>query len=356
MGMGSALDAYDFPLPTELIAQHPVPQRDASRLMVLSRGQSGCSHHRFADLPGLLPRQSTLVFNNTRVIPARLVGERPGGRPVEVLLIEEAEQGVWRAMARPARRLRPGQELRLAEGNLVARCLERTPEGYWLLAFTEPETFRERLDRWGRIPLPPYISREGTNSEQEHADREAYQTVYASRPGAIAAPTAGLHFTQELLARLDGAGFDRVELTLHVGPGTFAPVQVDDPAQNRMHAEWFEIAPRSAARLREAQTAGRPIIAVGTTAVRSLESWALRGYPPGCSGTTDLFIYPPFRYQAVSGILTNFHLPRSTLLMLVAAFHGRERMLEAYKRAILERYRYFSYGDAMLILPTKENA
>jgi S-adenosylmethionine:tRNA ribosyltransferase-isomerase len=351
MGMGSALDAYDFALPTEQIAQTPLQVRDASRLMVLRRGQPGWRHGRFSALPELLPPRSVLVFNNTRVIPARLTGERPGGRPLEALLVEEQEPGRWQAMVRPARRLRPGDIVRFAAGTLTARCVQRTPEGYWLLEFEHPETFRERLERAGLTPLPPYLRRSARSAEQERRDREDYQTVYASRPGAVAAPTAGLHFTPELLGRLDAAGFTRLEVTLHVGPGTFARVQVDDPAQHHMHAERFEIAAPVAERLLRAKEAGEPIVAVGTTAVRSLETWALRGYPRGCVGTTDLFIHPPFAFQATDGLLTNFHLPRSTLLMLVAAFHGRERVLEAYGAAVAYGYRFFSFGDAMLILP-----
>ena len=369
--MASALDAYDFALPPGQIAQTPLPVRDASRLMVVRRGRPGWEHRRFSDLPGLLPPRSVLVFNNTRVFPARLkgmrAGGRPDGRPVEALLVEEVAPGRWRALVKPARRLKPGQAVSFAGGMLPARCVERTPEGHWLLDFEDPGTFRERLERGGLTPLPPYIRRPssagsaasadhpaalgGPSSAQDRRDREAYQTVYASRPGAVAAPTAGLHFTPGLLQRLDEAGFVRLELTLHVGPGTFAPVQVDDPAQHRMHAERFEIGAPVAERLHLARAAGDPIFAVGTTAVRSLETWALRGYPPGLSGTTDLFIYPPFAYRVVHGILTNFHLPRSTLLMLVAAFHGRETLLEAYRAAVADGYRFFSFGDAMLILP-----
>ena len=292
-----------------------------------------------------------LVFNNTRVIPARLIGERPDGRPLEALLVEAVPPGRWQAVVRKARRLRPGDVVHFAAGTLAARCVERTPEGYWLLEFEHPETFRERLERAGLTPLPPYLRRAERSAEQERRDRETYQTVYASRPGAVAAPTAGLHFTPALLARLEAAGFTRLEVTLHVGPGTFARVQVDDPAQHRMHAERLEIAPMVAERLLQAKEAGEPVIAVGTTAVRSLETWALRGYPRGLEGTTDLFIHPPFTFQAVNGMLTNFHLPRSTLLMLVAAFHGRERVLEAYGAAVADGYRFFSFGDAMLILP-----
>ena len=349
--MGSALDAYDFALPPELIAQHPLAQRDASRLLVLRRQQPGWRHAQFTGLPDVLPPESVLVFNNTRVIPARLLGVRPGGYPVEVLLVDEPSPGQWRAMVKPARRLKPGQILRLASGMLSATCIERTAEGYWVLQFDDPGSFRATLENAGQVPLPPYIQRDGVTPEESRRDRESYQTVYAKHPGAVAAPTAGLHFTEELLRRLDERGFERVELTLHVGPGTFAPVKVDDPAAHRMHVEACEIREDSARRLLAAHKEGRPIIAVGTTSVRTLESWARDGFPESYYRLTDLFIYPPFDFKVVHGILTNFHLPKSTLLMLVSAFHGRENVLAAYSEAVEARYRFFSFGDAMIILP-----
>ena len=349
--MGSALDAYDFVLPPEQIAQRPLAQRDASRLMVLRRGTPGWRHAQFADLLDVLPPRCMLVFNNTRVIPARLLGERPGGYPVEALLVDEVAPGRWRAMVKPARRVRAGQTLRFASGAMTAYCLERTTEGHWLLDFGDPGTFWQRLEQAGHVPLPPYIERRDTTPAEDQRDRDAYQTVYASRPGAVAAPTAGLHFTPEMLRRLDSAGFDRVELTLHVGPGTFAPVKVEDPRNHKMHAETFEIPETAGRHLLQARSEGRPIVAVGTTAVRSLEAWARQGFPQAYAGSTDLFIYPPFNFQVVHGILTNFHLPKSTLLMLVSAFHGRELVLAAYNEAVAAGYRFFSFGDAMIILP-----
>lgn len=349
--MASGLAAYDYVLPPELIAQTPLAQRDAARLLVARRGQPGWRHGHFNELAGLLPAGCVLVFNNTRVIPARLKGERRGGGPVEVLLVEERGPGRWRAMVKHARRLKPGEALRLAGGQVTARCVERTPEGHWLLDFDGPETFRQRLEAVGETPLPPYIRRRDATPEQQARDREAYQTVYASRPGAVAAPTAGLHFTPELLGELDARGFERVEITLHVGPGTFVPIQTDDFARHKMQAEAFEVPAQAARLLHEARAQGRPIVAVGTTCVRSLEAWARQGYPPACAGTTDLFIYPPFEFRAVDGIITNFHLPRSTLLMLVCAFHGAERVLAAYSEAVASGYRFFSFGDAMTILP-----
>lgn len=349
--IGSGLAAYDYDLPPERIAQTPLSQRDAARLLVVKRGQPGWRHCHFNELPALLPPGCVLVLNNTRVIPARLKGERRGGGPVEVLLVQEQAPGRWRAMVKHARRLKPGEALRLAGGEVTATCVERTPEGHWLLDFAGPETFRERLDAVGETPLPPYIRRQDATAEQRRRDREAYQTVYASRPGAVAAPTAGLHFTPELLDKLDACGFERVEITLHVGPGTFVPIQTDDFAHHKLQAEAFEVPAQAASRLNEARAQGRPIVAVGTTCVRSLEAWARQGFPPGCAGTTDLFIYPPFEFRAVDGIITNFHLPKSTLLMLVSAFHGTERVLAAYREALAGGYRFFSFGDAMAILP-----
>lgn len=349
--MASGLDAYDYVLPPGLIAQAPLAERDTSRLMVLRRGQPGWTHRRFHELPDLLPAGCLLVCNNTRVIPARLKGRRDGGGAVEALLVDEEAPGRWRAMVKPARRLKPGQGLRFADGAVTARCVERTPEGYWRLDFDEPETFRRRLEAAGETPLPPYILRQDATPEQKRQDRDAYQTVYASRPGAVAAPTAGLHFTPGLLRTLEARGIERVEVTLHVGPGTFVPMQVDDPAQHTMHAEAFEVPAATARRILAARAEGRPVIAVGTTSVRSLEAWARQGFPPEYAGSTSLFIYPPFEFLATHGMITNFHLPRSTLLMLVAAFHGRERVLAAYAEAVERGYRFFSFGDAMIILP-----
>jgi S-adenosylmethionine:tRNA ribosyltransferase-isomerase len=350
--MPDRLEDYDFTLPPRLIAQHPLPARDRSRLMVLRRGEDAApGHHRFSDLPRLLPAGALLVRNNTRVAPLRLAATLAGGVRLEALLVEEEAPGRWRALVKKARRLRPGMEVPFGGGALPATALERTPAGGWRLAFAEPERFRERLERYGLAPLPPYIRREVHESYDPRPDREAYQTCYASVEGAVAAPTAGLHFTPAVLAALEAGGVEQAELTLHVGPGTFAKVTSEDPALHSMAAEWCEIPAGTVERIRAARGEGRPVIAVGTTTVRALESWAAQGTPPAYRGWSGLFIRPPHAFRAVDGLLTNFHLPRSTLLMLVSAFHGRERLLAAYREAIARDYRFFSFGDCMAILP-----
>lgn len=349
--MQDSLDRYDFELPPELIAQAPLPERDRSRMMVLRRGQDGVAHRVFRDLPAVLPPDALLVMNNTRVQPRRLAGQLPGGTAVEALLVEAHGPGRWAAMVRKARRLKPGMRVDFADGHLPATAEERTAEGYWVLAFDDPQTFSQRLERHGLAPLPPYIRREVHAAHDPQPDRQAYQTVYARQPGALAAPTAGLHFTPAVLQALEARGIDRVELTLHVGVGTFAPVQTDDPALHTMHREWYELREPDARRIQAARAAGRPVVAIGTTSVRALESWAALGSPEGHAGWSDLFIRPPFTFRAVDGLVTNFHLPRSTLLMLVSAFHGRERVLAAYREAVAQGYRFFSFGDCMVILP-----
>jgi S-adenosylmethionine:tRNA ribosyltransferase-isomerase len=320
-------------------------------MMVLHRGCDGWRHGTFLDLPELLPPDAVLVVNNTRVLPRRLVGTTGLNTIVEALLIEEPMPGRWVAMVRRARRIKPGAPVSFAQGALKAIATERTPEGYWVLEFTDPVTLPERLERHGLAPLPPYIGRPGASHDEQFQDRERYQTLYARVDGALAAPTAGLHFTPAVLGRLRARGIPVHEITLHVGIGTFAPVKTADPATHVMHAERYEITSQVAKALITARNEGRPIIAVGTTTVRTLETWALGGFLPGVMGETRLFIYPPFEFRTVHGMLTNFHLPKSTLLMLVSAFHGRERVLAAYREAVDQRYRFFSFGDCMLILP-----
>jgi len=346
------LDLYDYPLPEDRIAQFPLERRDHARLMVLRRGRDGWRHARFDALPGLLPAEAVLVVNNTRVAPNRLLGRSAGGARIEALLLAEIGPGRWEALVKRARRLKPGHPISFAQGQIPATAVARTAEGHWLLEFADPATLRERIARHGLAPLPPYIRREDGAADLHARDRAAYQTVYAREEGAVAAPTAGLHFTPEVLAALRQSGRTVLEVTLHVGLGTFAPVKVDDPALHPMHAERFAMPPEAARALTQAKAAGRPVIAVGTTAVRVLETWARAGFPPGLSGETRLFIRPPFEFLAVDGLLTNFHLPRSTLLMLVAAFHGRDLVLTAYGEAVMQEYRFFSYGDCMAILPS----
>jgi len=322
---------FDYDLPRELIAQHPLPERDLSRMMVLHRASHQIEHRRFRDLPEYLEPGDLLVLNDTRVIPARLVGTS--------------------AMLRSRGRLRPGELLSLEGGALVCQFLERLPDGEALVAFDMPtEELLTRLEEVGRAPLPPYIKRPRDRDQDTSADKERYQTVYARRPGAVAAPTAGLHFTERLLAALEAKGVRRTTVTLHVGPGTFKPVRTERVENHEMHAEWFEFPEAAARAIEETRRAGGRVVAVGTTSTRVLEAVARAGGPSARSGWTDLFIYPGFEFRLTDALVTNFHLPRSTLLMLVAAFAGREFVLEAYEEAKRLRYRFYSYGDAMLIL------
>lgn len=325
---------FDYDLPEESIAQEPAP-RGESRLLVLD-AEGPDRHRRVRDLPGLLRAGDLLVLNDTRVIPARLFGVREGsgGGRMEILLIEKTGDREWEALVRPGRRARPGTVLRFEE--LTAEVVDKREDRY-RLRFHEPvEPYLERL---GHVPLPPYIRR-----PDREADRERYQTVYARNPGAVAAPTAGLHFTREILDEAVAAGIGVARVTLHVGIGTFKPVSAERVEDHRMDLERYEVPGETAEAIRRTRGSGGRVVAVGTTVVRTLESAALFGN----SGSTGLFITPGFRFQAVDVLLTNFHLPRSTLLMLVSAFAGRERVLAAYEEAVREGYRFYSYGDAML--------
>lgn len=345
------VDEFDYELPDELVAQVPAPQRDTSRLLVLERDTATVTHRRFVDLPELLGPGDLLVVNDTRVRGARLWGRKPTGGQVELLVVEpvsDCDADSWRALVRPAARLRPGTTVTVNE-RLDIELMRRDGEA-WIVrlraAGGDPDA---ELERCGTMPLPPYIRRHPGDS-RDALDRERYQTVFARCPGAIAAPTAGLHFTPEILAALGGRGVEQVGLTLHVGIGTFQPVRVDDIEQHRMHAEQLEIPDATAAAVEACRDRGGRVIAVGTTVVRALEAAAREpGTVRTWRGPCDLFIYPGFRFQVVDAMITNFHLPRSTLLMLVAAFAGLEPVLAAYREAVQERYRFFSYGDAMLI-------
>ena len=337
--------AFDFDLPRNLIAERPSEPRDAARLLEV--GETLHDRH-FRDLPGLLKAGDVVVFNDTRVIPARLTGRR-GQAKVEVTLHRDLGKGRWLAFARPARKLRPGDELRFGE-DFAARMEDRGEGGEVTLGFDRAgAALAAALDEHGVMPLPPYIPRDTGPDARDRAD---YQTVYATRPGAVAAPTAGLHFTPELLDALDGAGIARVHLTLHVGAGTFLPVKVDDTADHRMHAEHGLIDAAAAESINAARGAGGRVVAVGSTALRLLEtasepSGEIRAF----DGATDIFITPGYRFRAVDLLLTNFHLPRSTLFMLVAAFSGLDRMKAAYAHAVASDYRFYSYGDASLLHP-----
>jgi S-adenosylmethionine:tRNA ribosyltransferase-isomerase len=339
------LDSYDFPLPRELVAAHPVEPRDAARLLHV--GET-LTDRAMLDLPALLEPGDLLVFNDTKVIPARLAGRR-GAASVEVTLHRRLDDANWRAFAKGAKRLRAGDRLEFAP-EFSAEVAAKHESGDVTLRFDRAgAALREALDRYGIMPLPPYIRRDRTGDARDRAD---YQTIFAAREGAVAAPTAGLHFTERLLAALAARGIDWGTVTLHVGAGTFLPVKVDDMRLHRMHAEWGEIDAPTAAKIAAARARGGRLVAVGTTSLRLVESAATPdGTVPPFAGETDLFITPGYRFKSVDRLLTNFHLPRSTLFMLVAAFAGLDRMKAAYAHAVAQRYRFFSYGDACLLDP-----
>jgi len=338
---------FDYDLPAELIAQRPLPRRDDARMMVVGKDDGRIVHARFKDLTEFLRAGEVLVLNDTRVIPAKAWGTRDRAK-VEFLFIKEREPGTWEVLCRPARRLRTGDAVRFAPG-FEGRVIEEGDEGRRVLHFASPDVL-SRLKDIGFAPLPPYIKRHKEDAERREEDLERYQTVFARRDGAIAAPTAGLHFTPDTLAALERRGVGVVTVTLEVGPATFQPVRVETVEEHRMLEERYTVTPETAERLTTAKRSRTPVTAVGTTVVRTLESsWKDGGLRPG-TRKTDLFIYPGFAFQVVDRLLTNFHLPRSTLLMLVSAFGGYDLIKQAYREAIRERYRFYSYGDCMLIL------
>ena len=332
--------AFTYTLPPELIASEPL-ERGESRLLEVPAVGS-LRHRGIADLPRLLEPGDVLVVNNTRVIPGRLFAHKESGGRVEILLVDKLGETSWRTLARPAKRLQRGTKL-LFEGGLTARVEDRESSGRLCLSFSQP--IEPLLDEIGHVPLPPYIQRPDTDR-----DRERYQTIFARHAGAIAAPTAGLHFSRELVEQIEAAGIERIEITLHVGLGTFLPVTADEVEDHRMEEESYSISKQAVARIEKAQSRGNRVVAVGTTVVRALESAARdsRSLQAG-AGSTRLFILPGFDFRIVDSLLTNFHLPRSTLLMLVSAFTGSERIREAYEEAIRSKYRFYSYGDAMLL-------
>ncbi len=339
------LSDFDYPLPEELIAQEPVTPRDASRLLVLPAGGPP-EHRRFSELDLLLAPGDLLVFNDTRVIPARLVGKKDTGGRVELLLCESLEGSLgrrWRAMGQASKPIREGAAL--AFDGLAARVIAAEGEGFYVVELDrEGGELEAALDRAGGVPLPPYVRR-----EPDERDRARYQTIWARAPGSAAAPTAGLHFTEALLARLDARGVRRTSVTLHVGPGTFLPVRGESIEEHRMHPERYEVPVEAAAEIQACRARGARVVAVGTTTVRTLESaHDGDGVVPG-PGRTALFVRPGYAFRAVDSMVTNFHLPRSTLLMLVCAFGGTDRVIVAYREAVARRYRFFSYGDAMLL-------
>jgi len=343
------LSSYHYKLPESLIAQFPAPNRDQSRMLFLDRSKGIISHRNFSEIITLLPEDSCLVINNTMVLPVRLPGRRKTGAGIEALLVEEISGGHWIAIVRKAGRIKQGERLDFCDGTICAVALERKNGAEWLLEFDEPESLKDRLEKVGLPPLPPYIKRQKANDIQNAEDRDRYQTCFASKPGAIAAPTAGLHFTPEILNSIRDRGVEILEVTLHVGFGTFTPIEKEDIRKHKMHAEYFSISSNSLRKLQSFKRSRKPIICLGTTSVRVLETLALNKFKMN-SGWTDLFIYPPYNFSMVQGLLTNFHLPKSTLLIMVSAFYGREKLLEAYWAAVEEKYRFFSYGDCMLIL------
>ncbi len=345
-GMDVSLFEYDLPL--DLVAQEPAEPRDVSRLLVVDRNRGGWADRQFVDLPELLRPGDCLVANQSKVIPARLLGTlEADGRPVELLMLRPREGSRWEALVRPGRHCRTGARVLIAAGAGRATVVAQAHAGVRVLDLEAPWPVRELLDRHGLPPLPPYITRHDAPKPE---DRERYQTVYASHEGSVAAPTAGLHFTLALIQRLEGRGVEFHHLTLHVGPGTFRPIRVAQVETHRMDREEVEIPAETADGVNRARSEGRRVIAVGTTTTRALE-WASgpRSRVRAGRGAADLFVYPGYSFKAIDGLITNFHLPRSTLLLLVSALAGRELLLAAYRHAVAARYRFYSYGDAMLI-------
>ena len=342
---------FDYQLPPELIAQQPLAERDASRLMLVDRNTQSIAHHRFRDLAGFLRAGDLLVLNDTKVIPARLWAKKADtGARIELLLLEELSLNRWKAMARPAKKVKPGSDLTFEHAALRARLRKKHEDGTLELEFLGVPNVRPMLDEIADAPLPPYIERKP--HEQHAFDAERYQTVFAHHEGAVAAPTAGLHFTQATFDALRAKDIETCSVTLHVGPGTFLPVKTENVEDHPMHEERYEISEVAAQQINKAKQEGRRIVAVGTTSLRVLESItpSLHHSITPRSGSTRLFIYPPYQFKVVDALLTNFHLPRSTLLMLVSAFASRELVMRAYAEAIREKYRFYSYGDCMLVV------
>ncbi len=334
---------FYFDLPQELIAQTPLQQRDASRLLMLDKETGAVRHGVFGDLLEQLRPGDCMVLNNSRVLPARLIGHRPTGGVCEVLLLIDRGDNVWECLVRPGRKLKEGAEVIFGEGELTATIVGEVAGGNRLVRFAYNGIFLEVLERLGRMPLPPYIT-------AELEDSERYQTVYSKVSGSAAAPTAGLHFTPELMAKIEAKGVKLCYVTLHVGLGTFRPVKVESIDAHEMHSEYCVIPQETADTVNETKKNGGRVICVGTTSCRTVESWAQEdGTLRACGGWTNIFIYPGYRFRVLDALVTNFHLPESTLIMLVSALAGRENVLEAYRQAVEERYRFFSFGDAMFI-------
>ncbi|WP_033126453.1 tRNA preQ1(34) S-adenosylmethionine ribosyltransferase-isomerase QueA [Eubacterium sp. ER2] len=335
---------FSFDLPQELIAQDPLKDRASSRLLVLDKETGETSHHVFREIKDYLHPGDCLVINDTKVIPARLIGSKIGtDAKIEILLLKRKEDNVWETLVKPGKKAKPGARISFGEGLLIGEVIDVVEEGNRLVRFTYDGIFEEILDQLGQMPLPPYIT-------HQLEDKNRYQTVYAKHSGSAAAPTAGLHFTPELLREIKDEGVDIASVTLHVGLGTFRPVKVDNILEHHMHSEFYQIEESEAEKINRAKEKGGRVICVGTTSCRTIESAADKnGHLRAGSGWTDIFIYPGYKFKLLDCLITNFHLPESTLLMLVSALAGREHVLAAYEEAVKERYRFFSFGDAMFI-------
>ena len=338
------LTDFSYELPQELIAQDPLEDRSSSRLMLLNRETGAVAHETFHEITNYLNAGDCLVINDTKVIPARLFGTKADtGAQIEVLLLKRRENDIWETLVRPGKKVRPGAELIFGDGLLKAKVLEVVEEGNRLIQFSYEGIFEEILDKLGQMPLPPYIT-------HQLKDKNRYQTIYAKHEGSAAAPTAGLHFTKELLEEIEQKGVTIVRVTLHVGLGTFRPVKEENILEHHMHSEYFEVTKEAADLINATKANGGRVIAVGTTSCRTLESATdEQGVVQAGSGDTEIFIYPGYQFKAIDALITNFHLPESTLLMLISALAGREQVLDAYEIAVKERYRFFSFGDAMFI-------
>ena len=336
---------FYYELPEELIAQDPLEDRSSSRLLVLNRKSGAVSHHVFREITEYLKEGDCLVINDTKVIPARLIGSKIGtGARIEVLLLKRKENNIWETLVKPGKKMKAGAKISFGDGLLTGEVIDIVEEGNRLIRFSFEGIFEEILDQLGQMPLPPYIT-------HQLQDKNRYQTVYAKHTGSAAAPTAGLHFTPELLRAIEERGTEIAKVTLHVGLGTFRPVKVDEITDHHMHSEFYQIDEEAAKKINRAKATGNRVICVGTTSCRTIESAADEsGHLKAKSGWTDIFIYPGYEFRALDGLITNFHLPESTLIMLVSALAGRENVLAAYEEAVKERYRFFSFGDAMLVI------
>lgn len=347
------LSEYDYNLPEELIAQMPADKRENSKMMVLNRKDRTIFHKHFYDITDLLDENTLLVMNNTKVLPARLIGYKDTGAKIEVFLLKQAEQGLrlWDVLIKPSKRVKPDTIIKISD-ELSVKALKRLEEnGEWLVELIfDGNNVLDVLHRNGQIPLPPYIERKIQNDDLRKLDFERYQTVYAKDEGSVAAPTAGLHFTNEILRKLQDKGVELAYVTLNVGLGTFRPVQCENVENHKMHSETFEISEKAAEQINRAKAEGKKIVAVGTTTVRTLETaYQKYGCIKACHDASELFIYPPYEFKVIDKLITNFHLPKSTLLMLVSALAGKDFIFEAYQKAIENKYRFFSYGDCMFI-------